>query len=183
MASQAFNRDIMQWENFPNYDLLYTDPPWGNRMVKWFETLEAKDTGVKHENSLERILNHLGSLADKNKPMIVEYAVKDWQFVVEVLEKQGHKLYKKVDGIQSMGRPFVLLVFNVKYDFKDGLKGAEYPHEAVKDLKPRVVFDPFAGIGFTAKAVQSAGADYIGSEINGKRFKQLQAVVATRASV
>ena len=37
-----------------------------------------------------------------------------------------------------------------------------------------IVFDPFAGIGFTAKAVKKAGKIYIGSEINPARFKKLQ---------
>jgi hypothetical protein len=176
--SKAFNKDIMEWESFPEYDLLYTDPPWGERMVKWFNNLNEKDTGHKPSTDWKTIFDQLGRLADTSKPMVIEYQVKDWQDVVTVLRSHGHYFVKKTDGTQSMGRPFVLLHFNCEFDFEDNLKGFEYVTDCVKKLEPKVVFDPFAGIGQTANAVQKAGASYIGSEMNPERFKKLKRIVS-----
>jgi hypothetical protein len=176
--SQALNMDIMEWEKFPTYDLLYTDPPWGLRMVKWFNTQHRKDTGTEPQNTWNDIFHQLASLADPTKPMVIEYQVKDWQEVVRVMVEHGHNFVKKTDGEQSNGRPFVLLHFNCYFDFAPNLKGFDFVRDCVKKLQPKVVFDPFAGLGKTAEAVHQAGSSYIGSEMNPARFKSLQRVVA-----
>jgi succinate dehydrogenase/fumarate reductase flavoprotein subunit len=176
--SQAINADIMDFEKFPNYDLLYTDPPWGLRMVKWFNTQHRKDTGTEPTNTWNDIFNQLGSLADKTKPMVIEYQVKDAEEVIRVMTTHGHTFVRKTTGAQSNGRPFVLLHFNCHFEFEENLKGFEFVTDCVKKLKPQVVFDPFAGMGKTAQAVQNAGASYIGAEMNPERFKHLQRVVA-----
>ena len=172
------NADIMSLEKFPAYDLLYTDPPWGLRMVKYFNTQHKKDTGEARTHSWSDIFHQLGRLADTAKPMVVEYQVKDFEEVVRVMAEHGHAFDKKTQGTQSNGRRFVLLHFNCCFTFSEGLKGFGFVTDCVRQLGAKVVFDPFAGMGKTAKAVRDAGASYIGAEMNPARFKHLQRVVA-----
>lgn len=174
--SYATNLDIMQIKSVPDYDLLYTDPPWGNRMVKFFETMERKATGKSHNNSLRVIIDKLGDLADPNKPMVIEYAIKGSEEIIPWLEAKGHRLYKKFEAIQSMKRPFVLLVFNTEFDINTQFMGFNIVTDTVSRLGAKKVFDPFGGIGQTAKAVHRAGADYFGNEINEERYKRLKVI-------
>ena len=55
----------------------------------------------------------------------------------------------------------------------ENVEGFDLIKQTVTSLNAQVVFDPFAGIGNTAKAVRSVGAKYVGSEINPARYKQL----------
>ena len=174
--SHATNLDIMQIESAPDYDLLYTDPPWGNRMVKFFETMERKATGKSHNNSLQLVIEKLGDLADPNKPLIIEYGIKGWEEIIPWLEAKGHRLYKKFEAIQSMKRPFVVLVFNTQFDINTQLVGFNIVTDTVLRTGAKKVFDPFGGIGQTARAVHKAGADYYGNEMNPERFRRLKQV-------
>lgn len=175
--SRAFCKDIMEWGEFPEYDLLYTDPPWGERMVKFFETQQRKDTGEAPNNGLNLILNKLFTLAATNKPLIVEYGIQGSEIIPRMAQEASHRLFKSIKGIQSNGRPFMVFVFNADISFDPLSKGFDYPYQAVMQTGAKTVFDPFAGIGATAKAVHLAGAEYIGSEINAKRFARLESVV------
>jgi hypothetical protein len=167
----------MEWIEFPEYDLLYTDPPWGEGMVKYFETQQRKDTGEAPANGLTLILNKLFTLASTSKPMLVEYGMKGSEIIPRMALEAGHRLFKSIEGIQSNGRPFMIFVFNADITFDPLSKGFDYPYQAVKQTGAKTVFDPFAGIGITAKAVHLAGAEYIGSEINAKRFAKLELIV------
>ena len=40
-----YNKDIMDWNEFPAYDMIWCDPPWEQRMVKYFETVMKRDSG------------------------------------------------------------------------------------------------------------------------------------------
>ena len=167
----------MDWDYFPEYDLLYTDPPWGERMVKWFSNYQFKKTGVKPTHTLNDILNQLGRLANPQKPMVIEYEIKGYDKVINVMQDHGHTYYEATEGMQSMGRPFILLIFNTKFQFDPESEGFTFVKDAVRKTKANTVFDPFAGIGNTAKAVKATGATYIGSEINSDRYAKLKAVL------
>ena len=48
---------------------------------------------------------------------------------------------------------------------------------AIRDIKPNIVFDPFAGIGYTARFVLKAGSSYVGAEMNYARYLRLKEVL------
>ena len=169
----------MDWAEFPQYDLLYTDPPWGTRMVKWFNGLYAKDTGEAASDTFSDLYNQLAARARLDKPLLIEYQVKGWEEVVEIMMRMGHTFTGKHERLQSMGRPFVILAFNANATFGEQTKGFDLVKEAVRQFNAKVVFDPFAGIGKTAEAVIEAGATYIGSEYNPKRYSKLKAVIGS----
>jgi hypothetical protein len=169
---EKIHKDIMDWNEFPSYDVIWTDPPWGQRMVNWFQTKLYKDTGVRVSRTIGEILSQLGRLSDNSKPLHVEYSVKGHQEVIRAMESHGHKLSYINELIQTNGRPYVLLSFNTQTP-----PSTDRGFEAVKNTLLRypstgVVFDPFAGIGKTKKAVNAAGWTYIGGEINIQRLNK-----------
>jgi len=173
VVSQAILKDILDWDNPPEYDMVWTDPPWETRMLRWFDTLQRKQTGSAPEHSLNEIIEKLASLIAYDKPAFVEYSTKGWQNVDRIIQAAGHRLGAATEGTQSNGRPFMILSYNTDYTFPRGLKGGQYITSAVKALQPKVVFDPFAGIGYTYRYVRAGGAHYIGSEINAARYERL----------
>jgi hypothetical protein len=171
--NQYFNKDIMDWDVFPEYDLLYTDPPWGVSLVKQFATMQEKQTGTRPVISFYEIMNKLAKCADITKPLVIEYAIKGYLEVKEIMIEHVHTFNRTDERIQSMGRPFVIMSFNCNLQLSKEVKGFNIIKETVQSLNAHTVFDPFAGIGNTAKAVTDAGATYIGSEINPARYARL----------
>ena len=175
--NKAYNTDILKIKSFPsNYDIVYTDPPWEQRMVRLFETMIAKDGGARAGNSIEAILNKLGSLSDTSKPLFIEYGMKGYGLVEEIMKHNGHKLNETQILMQSMGRPFVVMSFNTDFIIDSKLKGFNIVKHTVIGTGAKLVVDPFAGIGQTAKAVIKSGANYVGYELNPKRYERLKKV-------
>tara|TARA_R110002153_G_scaffold189041_1_gene341863 strand:+ start:970 stop:1533 length:564 start_codon:yes stop_codon:yes gene_type:complete len=173
----CYRKNLLEWAEFPEYDMLWTDPPWEEKMVKFFRTQMKKDFGSSDDFNITEILEHLAKLADKTKPLFVEYSVKGHERVIDIMKAFGHTHKMTCTQIQSTKLPYIIMVFNTDYKLPLGLKGFDSVKHAVNVLKPSRVFDPFAGIGLTAKAVISQGSFYIGSEINPKRFKRLETIV------
>jgi hypothetical protein len=169
--------NILDVKEFPNYDILYCDPPWENRMLKWFETNAYKLAGVERRGrDISEIFEVLSKLSDPNKPLFIEYSIKGHEEVVKMMSKYGHKLRSKSIHDYFMGgvsRPHILLSFNTDIVVLEKLSGKSLVTNIVKETGAKIVFDPFAGIGFTGSAVQACGAKYIGYEMNPARFKKL----------
>lgn len=176
--NKAYCKDIMHWEEFPKYDIIWCDPPWGQSMVKYFETLMAKEYLIRPNHTIEDIIDKLASLAIIGKPVFIEYSIKDHDMIVLTMKKYGHIF----DGItyttQENGKPYCILCFNTYGYFPLGkYKGFEIINHVCDTFRFNSVFDPFAGIGKTAKYFIKNGKQYIGSEINPSRFKKLQKIL------
>ncbi len=176
--NKAFNKDIMSWDKFPEYDIIWCDPPWENKMVKFFETMMFKSGQRKPNNSIEDIIEKLAVLAHKNKPVFIEYSLKGSDDIIAIMINAGHLFYSKVESLQENGNPYCILVFN-SIDFEpDGSKqGFKIIDFTCQNFNFDIVFDPFAGIGKTAKTFIKNGKSYIGSEINTERFNKLYKVL------
>lgn len=166
----------MEWTEFPAYDMIWTDPPWEQKMVNFFQTIMKRDSGKEAKNTITAIITQLAMLSDNKKLMVVEYSITGHELVVDVMEKYGHTFKAKHQRTYDK-RPFLVLIFNQDIDLFDTKNESELITKTLDKLENiNVVFDPFAGIGFTAKAVRKAGKKYIGSEINPHRFKRLEAI-------
>ena len=170
--NEAINIDIMDWQEFPKYDILWTDPPWGERMVKFFQKLAAQH-GKDVNHTLPDLVNHLASKATNQKPLFVEMNMKGYEEVNKIITAKGHKLNNITHAQYKDKRPYVILAYNTNILIPDGLEDGQNIAYAIEHLKPQTVFDPFAGIGVTARHVISAGASYIGSEVNPNRYAKL----------
>ena len=169
MRSTATLSDIMKIDSFPDYDIVYCDPPWEQRMVKFFQTTMRKQTGKVADNTIEGILSKLGQLCLTDKPVFVEYSVKGSDRVVSIMEAAGHKHFRTVAGFQTNKSPFAIISFNTDVDIGDGVVGWDGVRRAVELTGAKVVVDPFAGIGQSAKAFVEAGVTYHGYELNPAR--------------
>lgn len=173
--------DIMDVKEFPITDMVYCDPPWEQGLVKMFETIMVRDSGRPAPNNhIDAILQQVGKLADKTKPVVIEYSVKNHERVINAMEIHGHKLGSTSLQLQGNNRPYMILLFNTNVKVKDyGFKGGRFVTEVMSLINPASVFDPFAGIGFTAKRILKMGINYTGYEINPARFKKLQKICGT----
>jgi DNA modification methylase len=178
--TKNYNLDIMEWSKFPEYDIIWTDPPWGNPMVKWFQTLMFKKTKKRVDYTINDILGKLGELSNPSKPLIVEYDQRQKLIdeAISILTKYGHKHIKTIQAKQSTSAEFSIIVFNKDINIADPkiTTGFTLLTESIREYRGTggcIVFDPFAGMGNTAKAVINAGATYIGSEINYERYLKL----------
>ena len=173
-----YNKDIMDWDEFPTYDIIWCDPPWEQKMVNFFETMMVKKGQSKPNNTIEEIFYQLGKLAHKNKPLFIEYSLKGSDNVINIMKMNGHLFCGKIISIQENNNPYCILVFNTNDYLPNGSnQGFKIIEQTCKDFNFNVVFDPFAGIGKTAKAFLRNGKKYIGSEINTYRFNKLKEVV------
>jgi len=162
----------MDLEGFPQYDILYCDPPWEQRMVNWFDKLLEKDTGIVKKHNINDLLIQLAKLSDKNKPLFVEYGLNGFERVERIFKENGHTHNQTITQTQTNGRHFKIISFNTSVKLPCGLKGFDTVKHAVRLTKAKIVFDPFCGLGKTRKAVEKEGASYIGYEINPKRLKK-----------
>jgi predicted methyltransferase len=154
-------------------------------MVGWFQTLLYKNTKKRVNHTIQDILGKLGELADKNKPMVVEYDQKQSLVLeaISILESKGHRHKRTYRALQSTSAAYSILVFNQDISIIDPKQAAGFAlvTESIRQFRQVNfregaecrVFDPFAGVGKTARAVINAGATYIGSEINEQRYIKL----------
>lgn len=170
------NIDIMRVRSFPEYDILYCDPPWEQRMVKFFQTKLRKDTGVVVDNHINDLLYKLGDLADRKKPLYIEYSLMGYRDVVRKMTKLGHKFHSATEHTQANGNRFMLCAFNTDCEIDSSLKAGKVVEHVVKHHLCPIVFDPFAGIGFTAKHVYKGKGRYIGYELNPLRYERMNKV-------
>lgn len=175
--SYCKNIDIMNVSSFPNYDIVYCDPPWEQKMVKYFQTIMRNQVGVIANNDINDILKQLARLSSTRKPVFVEYSVKGTDRVISIMKKAGHKHNFTNELLQHNGKPYHLIVFNSDIRIRGALKGFNVVTEVMNKTKPKIVFDPFAGIGKTAKTVLNAGSAYIGYEMNKTRYNRLKIVI------
>lgn len=175
--NKAELKDIMDYTSFPEYDIIWCDPPWEDGMVKYFETLNKKQNGKIVVNKIDGILDTLFRLAHNGKPICVEYSVKGHERLIRIAEKYNHQYFHTTFAKQDNGSPSVIIFFNTDFILPDNIVGYKNTTLGVQGLKAKHVFDPFAGIGRTARAVLKAGATYHGSEFNKTRYDRLCSIL------
>lgn len=164
-------KNIMDYTEFPEYDILYCDPPWGQGMVKFFNTQMFKDTGIRIETTFEGIINKLSELSSELKPIYIEMDAKNEALLIQYMTPK-HRYICSIDATQSNGNPYKIILFNNAKPFESGLVGFNQIKIIAEHYKGQRVFDPFSGIGKTKKAFERSGCTYIGSELNPKRYSR-----------
>ncbi len=75
MIRDFYNKSILEWNEFPEYDIVYTDPPWEQGALNMFQTMMRKQTGIQVNNDIETLLNHLASHCRTDKPVFIAYFI------------------------------------------------------------------------------------------------------------
>lgn len=169
--------DIMQLPNdyAAKCDMTYTDPPWENRMVKWFETDMRKAGYTPPANDIDEIIDRLFELAPSGKPLFCEYGKKGFERVIKIGKARGFEFVRTVFGIQISKHPFVILQFNSDLPKPvQAIHGFDLLEHAIKWHEPSTIFEPFAGLGVTAKIMMDMNCHVIANEINPKRATKLK---------
>lgn len=156
-------------------DMTYTDPPWENRMVKWFETDMRKKGFEPPKNDIDKIIERLFFLAPKNLPTFVEYGKKGFERVINIGESCGFNFVQKIFGYQTTKQPFVVLQFNSNLPMpKSAIHGFDVLNMAIEHHNPKCIFEPFAGLGITSKIMDKHGVNIVAAELNPIRAARLK---------
>lgn len=174
-------------------DFIYSDPPWGQGNLKYWQTINKRHTGKEpSEIDYEMFLPLLFGIFQKYAKdcVVIEYGEK-WRDDIIAFAKQ----YGFVHGgvcTSLYGSPSKLLPLDVhvfsksgKYhvdeEFKQGcldLRGGDLSvfvfgkmmtAEALAS-KDTIILDPMCGMGYTARAAIKYGFRFRGNELNAKRL-------------
>ena len=115
----------------------------------------------------------MGKLAATNRPAFIEYSIKGTERLIDIFESYGHEHNSTTIARYDGGKPFHIITFNTEIKIPTDIGMEDLVMHCVKETNAKLVFDSFAGIGFTCKWVKKAGADYIGYELNPKRYERM----------
>jgi hypothetical protein len=170
--------------------LAYSDPPWGQGNLNYWQTINNKHTGApRQEIDLDAFLDTIFDTLQRHVEgvVLVEYGQR-WRDPllaraaryglahsgeVELLYKSGSKLLPCDLHVFGTGGQAVPLpegfLETVRHTFGyDTLRKAFTPF-----AKPgAVVLDPCCGMGYTAQAALDTGMVFRGNELNAKRLEK-----------
>ena len=157
-------------------DLTYTDPPWENRMVKFFETSMRKSGFEPPKNDIDKIIERLFYLAPDGQPTFVEYGKVGMDRVIDIGKQFGFEFVRSIYGQQVQNKsPFVIIQFNSDMPKPQRMiKGFDVLHLAVQHHNPSCIFEPFAGLGVTTKIMDGLGVNVVAAELNPARAAKLR---------
>lgn len=173
--------------------IMYCDPPWGEGLLKFFATLNRKQTGeYKEPPTLEKFLLALFGIASKyvEKFLLIEYGVM-WR---DRIQAQGIAAGFYPHGIVDLrysGGHLDLHLFarkGVEYPpgFAEAVQGSAGYDTLRRAIPPlaaivgpgAIILDPCCGMGYTARAALDSGLAFRGNELNRARLQKTNARLA-----
>jgi len=165
-------------------DILYSDPPWGDGNLAYWQTMNRKMTGaetpqVKHDELYDRIMGLVRTYVDGY--VFIETGLRWKDYVIQrflnaglvrlasfpLTYKSGSKLMENVLVSASCSLLLPHFSFN-----PCPYRGAELVRRVVGSVaRPGgIVLDPCCGMGYTARAAVAAGMRFRGNELNQARL-------------
>jgi hypothetical protein len=168
-------------------DILYSDPPWGDGNLAYWQTMNKKMTGaetpqVKHDELYDRImelvLRHVGGY------VFIETGLRWKEYVVQrfltvgLVNVVSYPL-RYTSGAKLMENVLVCGLTNFSHLTQgwtqlnpSPFRGAELVRRVVGSVaRPGgIVLDPCCGMGYTARAAVAAGMQFRGNELNQARL-------------
>lgn len=177
-------------------DLIYTDPPWGDGLIKAFERLRIKKDGTPPSEPIMEVSNFLCNLfilcyRKAKNVMFVEYGNKWAKEVITAATKAGFKYGTTIQTYYGNYKPHQIIIFykNQKPDFTylDSIKkngtGIKNTVKFMAEISSPflkandTVFDPCAGLGLTGRMARSLNCKFIGNELT--KFRLDKCIEAT----
>jgi hypothetical protein len=179
--------DIAIAQNYPNgIDFCYTDPPWGNGNLKYWDTMNKKMNQVETDQiDQERLENRCVELICKNVKhyAFIVYGVREAESLMLKLKAQPNvtdiqyieKKYRS--GAKWLKNCVIAVTLNSapKENWtglltnQDGRAGLHVVAKMFKG-KYQSVMDCFIGQGFYLETFNEYGFDVIGNELNQARL-------------
>lgn len=166
--------------------IFYSDPPWGQGNLTYWQTMNTKMNGVPPVDiELGAFLDEVFNQAVKYSKqwVLIEYGQKWADKVQEMGTSRGLKWHGKIELLYRSGSkllPLDLHIFSknggeLPADYADSLyhtHGFETLKRAIGPLAKQgeIIVDPACGMGYTAMAADMFGMAFRGNEINEKRL-------------
>lgn len=160
-------------------DILYTDPPWGDRMMSFFGTMREKQTDQSGDNiSYEAMLRTLRDIIDDHVEGIVVVTVSmDDDTVQTILSPVLHNADTQITQYRGGGElrkcKTLLAGTAPEYSFSGDISrtqgmtmATETIHHAKDAADGNLVLDPMCGQGNAAVAAIKNGCRFAGNEFN-----------------
>jgi len=183
--------DLLQGQKV---DIFYSDPPWGQGLLNYFQTLNTKQTGAERKmidnDCFIRTFFDLARRTAKDL-ILVEYGEK-WadqiQTVARSVGLQSHGIAKGRYGSKSKWHVMDLHIFSKSGDvvlpkgYLESMRERSSFDFITTALKPfaepgYVILDPCCGKGLTARAARHYGMTFLGNEINLKRLRNTMKIL------
>lgn len=189
MHSDIMKSNINDVLNGAKVDVMYSDPPWGEGNLSYWQTINTRQTGDEpNPVNLDAFLNRIFKIASDNVKGVtfIEYGVK-WRSGIKDLAKQYGFVDIGTIPLQyrsgSKLLPLDLHVFAKKPMTlpDDYIKRVEntYGYNTLKqvfslypDMEGLSILDPCCGMGYTAQIAVDRKMTFYGNELNSKRLSQ-----------
>lgn len=168
-------------------DFVYSDPPWGQGNLRYWQTINKRHTGREpNQINYAEFLPHYFDIVSKyvKDICVIEYGISWREDVIKVASEAG---FKHMGVFTSMYQASKLLPLDVHVFSKSGalkippefkskcleLKGLALVRYIFSELLPsnaEMVLDPMCGMGYTAQSTIDQGLAFYGNELNEKRL-------------
>jgi hypothetical protein len=177
-------------EEFGDVRVLYVDPPWGDRMMKFFSNLNAKQTGERVVPlPFNALLDRVFSLARRyvHGFVCMETGTSGADGVVRAFEGAGLYGVDLFRSVYNTDRACYVVIGATSLSYADEkiktvvspvegkpLTGVSVPKHVLSRLGGDGcgVIDPCCGMGYTAKAAVHNRMRFAGNELNAKRLQK-----------
>ena len=171
-------------------DFVYSDPPWGQGNLTYWQTINKRHTGREPKTiDYGKFLPHYFQMVAKycRDLIVIEYGIGWRNDVIHNAEKAGFKHGGVATGFYKAGANMLPLDFHifsksgnyhVTQEFIDICSdnaGQAVVHKIFAMLCPKdakIILDPMCGMGYTAQAAIDAGYAFRGNELNEKRLSK-----------
>jgi len=169
-------------------DIIYTDPPWGQGNIRYWQTMNKKMTGaeptdIPFEKFMLQIFK-IGKAHAKNL-MFVEFGIRWKDDIIRYGTEQGF-IHNGIINLQyrsgSKLLPLHLHVFSkttldLSTEYIDSVTDTHGFDTLKKAIIPftkegKIILDPCCGMGYTAQIAKDTGMVFYGNELNSKRLEK-----------
>tara|TARA_Y100000310_G_scaffold339490_1_gene432318 strand:+ start:903 stop:1481 length:579 start_codon:yes stop_codon:yes gene_type:complete len=170
-------------------DFVYSDPPWGQGNLKYWQTMNKKMTGAKpseipYEDFLAVFFTILSVYC--KGVAVIEYGKRWREDIIQASKDFGFThcgIATAYYGSAKQNYPLDIHVINSAGKIKipeeyiakaASLKDLKCVEAAFDHFAPKkgIVLDPMCGMGFTAQAAVDRGLQFFGNELNEKRLEK-----------
>jgi hypothetical protein len=169
--------------------VFYSDPPWGNGNLKYWQTINKRHNDVERNDVdlidfLKQIFSLAKSYTKEDGVIFIEYGIQWKQEIIDFgtsigLHHLGVAEIKYKSG--SKWLPHHLHIFSkqkliLPENYLQDLKGTTGVNCLIMAVSPFVkdndiILDPCCGLGMTARLAVKLNLQFRGNELNAKRLK------------
>ncbi len=168
-------------------DFVYSDPPWGQGNLKYWQTINKRHTGkAPNEIDYEKFLPHFFDILRRYAKdiCVVEYGIRWRDDILKIASQSG---FQSMGIFESLYGSTKLLPLDIHILSKSGrvkipdsfsdccldLRGLPLVKYIMDSLAPpdaEIILDPMCGMGYTAQAAVDKGLTFYGNELNETRL-------------